>query len=216
MNAGVRRWFVSIFGALLMGIVIVSPFAWQRWVDWRYASAIYTVSTAPTARVALVLGARVYSSGRLSAMLRDRVDTAVALYKAGKVDKLLVSGDNSSSDYDEPGAMRAHAIERGVAPADIQPDYGGRRTYDSCYRAKAIFQVDEALIVTQAFHLPRALFLCENLGLRVSGVSADQRTYDPRSIAWSETREVPALVAALLDVMRRAPPPVMGEPIPIE
>ena len=202
MNAGVRRWFVSIFGALLMGIVIVSPFAWQRWVDWRYASAIYTVSTAPTARVALVL--------------RDRVDTAVALYKAGKVDKLLVSGDNSSSDYDEPGAMRAHAIERGVAPADIQPDYGGRRTYDSCYRAKAIFQVDEALIVTQAFHLPRALFLCENLGLRVSGVSADQRTYDPRSIAWSETREVPALVAALLDVMRRAPPPVMGEPIPIE
>jgi len=216
MNAGVRRRLAPMFGALLLGVLILSPFAWQRWVDWRYAPAIYTISTAPSARVAIVLGARVYSSGRLSAMLSDRVDTAVALYQAGKVDKLLVSGDNSSSDYDEPGAMMAHAIERGVAPEDIQPDYGGRRTYDSCYRAKAIFQVEEALIVTQAFHLPRALFLCESLGLRASGVSADQRRYDPRSIAWSEIREVPALVSALFDVIHRAPPPVMGEPIPIE
>lgn len=216
MNAGIRRWLVLLAGALLLGILMLSPFAWQRWVDTRYAPAIYTVDEAPAARVAIVLGARVYNSGRLSAMLRDRVDTAVDLYKAGKVDKLLVSGDNSSSDYDEPGAMMAHAIERGVAPEDIQPDYGGRRTYDSCYRAKAIFQVDEAIVVTQAFHLPRALFLCESLGLRVSGVSADQRTYDPRSIAWSETREVPALVAALFDVIRRAPPPVLGDPIPIQ
>jgi len=216
MNPGIRRWVVLAAGALLLGMLMLSPFAWQRWVDMRYAPAIHTVDDAPPARVAIVLGARVYSSGRLSAMLRDRVDTAVELYKAGKVDKLLVSGDNSNADYNEPGAMMAHAIERGVAPEDIQPDYGGRRTYDSCYRAKAVFQVDEAIVVTQAFHLPRALFLCESLGLRVSGVSADQRTYDPRSIAWSETREVPALVAALLDVIRRAPPPVLGDPIPIE
>ena len=216
MNARLRRWLVPVIGALSFGFLLLSPFVWQCYVNMRYTPAIHTVEDAPSARVALVLGARVYNSGRLSAMLRDRVDTAVDLYKAGKVDKLLVSGDNSSSDYDEPGAMMAHAIELGVAPEDIQPDYGGRRTYDSCYRAKAVFQVDEAIVVTQAFHLPRALFLCESLGLRVSGVSADQRTYDPRSIAWSETREVPALVAALFDVIRRAPPPVLGDPIPIQ
>ena len=92
--------------------------------------------------MALVLGARVYANGRLSGMLRDRVETAVALYKAGKVQKLLMSGDNSSLEYNEPDAMMAHAVAMGVPPEDIQPDYAGRRTYDSCYRASAIFQVE--------------------------------------------------------------------------
>ena len=116
MKDGVRRWVVLAAGAALLGMLMLSPFAWQRWVDTRYAPAIHTVAEAPPARVAIVLGARVYQSGRLSAMLRDRVDMAVELYKAGKVDKLLVSGDNSNADYDEPGAMMAHAIERGVPP----------------------------------------------------------------------------------------------------
>jgi SanA protein len=103
-----------------------------------------------------------------------------------------------------------------VAPAALQPDYGGRRTYDSCYRAKAIFQVEQLLVVTQAFHLPRALFLCSSLGIEASGVVADRRLYHPRSIAWSETREIPAMAAALFDILRRVPPPVMGDPIPLE
>ena len=169
----------------------------------------------PTERVALVLGARVYANGRLSGMLRDRVETAVALYKAGKVQKILMSGDNSSLEYNEPDAMVAHAVAMGVPPEDIQPDYAGRRTYDSCYRAGAIFQVKSAVIVTQAFHLPRALFLCNQLGVQSVGVAADQRQYDPRSIAWSETREVPATFFALLDIIRRAPPAVLGDPIPL-
>jgi SanA protein len=195
---------------------VAFPFWWSDWVARTYAPVIHPLHQAPPIRVALVLGARVYPNGRLSAMLADRVDTAVALYKAGKVDKLLMSGDNSHADYDEPGAMMAYAIQRGVPAEDIQPDYGGRRTYDSCYRARQIFHVDEAVIVTQAFHLPRALFLCENLGLQVEGVMADRRSYSPRSLAWSEMREKPAMVAALLDVIRRAPPPVMGAPIPLQ
>ena len=92
-------------------------------------------TSAPNEQAAIVYGARVYPSGRLSGMLRDRVDAAVALYMAGKVDKLLVSGDNSTAEYDEPGAMMAYAIAQGVSAEDIQPDYGGRRTYDTCYRA---------------------------------------------------------------------------------
>lgn len=176
---------------------------------------MYYLAHAPEDQVAIVFGARIYPNGTLSAMLRDRVDAAVDLYHAGKVQKLIMSGDNRFDNYNEPGAMMAYAIGRGVPEADIQPDYGGRRTYDTCYRARHIFQVESAILVTQAFHLPRALFLCDTLGTEVTGVIADRRTYDPRSIAWSETREIPALLAALLDVVRRAPPPVLGDPLPL-
>lgn len=210
----------SIFLTLLFALFIlfaagIFPFAWQSWVHWRYRDRLHTVESVDSHRVAIVFGARVYSNERLSAMLRDRVDTAVELYHAGKVEKLLLTGDNSSPEYNEPGAMMAHAIASGVQPDDIQPDYGGRRTYDSCFRAKHVFQVDDAILVTQEFHLPRALFLCSSLGLNSTGVIADRRPYDPRSIAWSEMREVPALVVALSDSIRQTPPPVLGEPIPI-
>ena len=200
---------------LALGLAVLFPFAWKSWIHWRYEDQLFTVDTVPVHRVAIVFGARIYSSDRLSAMLRDRVDTAIELYQSGKVDKLLLTGDNSSVYYNEPGAMMNYAIAHGVDPDDIQPDYGGRRTYDSCYRAKHVFQVSDAVLVTQAFHLPRALFLCSSMGLESSGVIADRRPYDPRSIAWSEMREVPALIVALNDAIRRIPPPVLGDPIPI-
>lgn len=210
-----RRWPLWLVIFLVLVVGAFAPLLWQWRVEAAYAPSTFSLEQAPTKRVAIVLGARVYSNGRLSGMLRDRVETAVALYKAGKVQKILMSGDNSHEDYNEPGAMMAYAVGMGVDPGDIQPDFGGRRTYDTCYRAKQIFQVDEAIVVTQAFHLPRALFLCDHLGVDAVGVVADQRRYDPRSIAWSESRELPATLAALIDVVRRAPPPVLGEPIPI-
>ncbi len=217
------NWRPVLVGAMLVAVaacVISFPYVWRAWVEHRYSASIYELDVAleagPAERAAIVYGARVYPSGRLSGMLRDRVDTAVALYEAGKVDKLLVSGDNSTAEYDEPSAMMAHAIARGVPAEDIQPDFGGRRTYDTCYRAKHVFQLDSAILVTQEFHLPRALFTCEALGIDAVGVIADRRPYDPRSVAWSESREVPALVVALLDVIRQAPAPVLGEPIPLD
>lgn len=200
---------------LFCAALAVFPFAWRAWIDWRYAAAIVDPHEVQPMRVAIVFGARVFPDGRLSAMLRDRVDTAIELYRAGKVEKLLMSGDNRFSDYNEPGAMMAYAIAQGVPAEDTQPDYGGRRTYDTCYRAKRIFLIDEAILVTQRFHLPRALFTCNHLGLTGQGVVADRRIYSPRSIAWSEAREIPALLGALLDVTLRVPPPVMGEPIPL-
>lgn len=211
-----RRIWIGLLLALAVVGIFAFPWLWRWWVTQHYAARIYTAEDAPPARVAIVFGARVYGNDRLSAMLRDRVDTAIGLYRAGKVDKILVSGDNQTMEYDEPSAMRAYALAQGVPAEAIQPDFGGRRTYDTCYRAAAIFQVDEAVLVTQRFHLPRALLLCENLGISVVGVAADRRAYDPRSIAWSEGRELPALVAALLDLVRRAPPPVLGEPIPLD
>lgn len=206
-----------VFGIVVVAVALTAafPFIWRAWVTAHYRERIVTAMAAPPTRVAIVFGARVYTSGRLSAMLSDRMDRAIELYKAGKVQKLLVSGDNRFVDYDEPGRMMEYAISRGVPPEDVQPDYGGRRTYDTCYRAKAIFQVDAAILVTQEFHLPRALFTCSWLGIDAIGVAADRRIYSPSSLAWSETREMPALLVALVDVLRRAPPPVMGPPIPL-
>ena len=188
---------------------------WPGWLDRYYSRFIYPADAVPPARVALVFGARVYPDGRLSVMLQDRVETAVQLYQAGKVQKLLLSGDNRFVDYNEPGRMMAYAVSRGVPAEDIQLDYAGRRTYDTCYRAGAIFQLESAILVTQAFHLPRALFICRNLGLEAVGVNADLQAYHPRSIGWSKLREIPATFIALLDVLRRQPAPVMGEPITI-
>ena len=215
MHRLMQRWTLIVVVTTLVTAVLAALFVWRAWVDWRYAPSIYTPEGAPTARVALVLGARAYPSGRLSAMLRDRVDTAVALYRAGKVDKLVMSGARGA-DYDEPGSMQARAIELGAPAADIQLDYGGLRTYDSCYRAREVYRIEEAIVVTQQFHLPRALFLCESLGVRVVGVIADQRAYSVRSLAWSELRETPATFLALVDVLRRQPPPILddGSPLP--
>jgi SanA protein len=215
MNMRYRIVLTLGLGLILLSLVAF-PYAWRGWVEHRFAADIRDPSGVQPARVAIVFGARVYGDGRLSSMLRDRVETAVELYHGGKVDKLLVSGDNSLAEYNEPAAMAAYAIERGVAAEDIQPDFGGRRTYDTCYRAHEIFQVEEAILVTQRFHLPRALFTCQSVGIEVQGVAADRRTYAPQSLAWSESREVPATLVALLDVVQRRPPPVMGAQIPID
>ena len=216
-----KRWRIvggivgSIVGLLLL-LAAGLLWLWPQWLDRQYQPAILTAEMVPNERVAIVFGAGIYNNGRLSGMLRDRMDTAIDLYKAGKVQKLLLSGDNRFVEYNEPGAMMDYALAQGVPAADIQPDYAGRRTYDTCYRANAIFQVQSAILVTQRFHLPRALFLCDQFGVQAVGVAADRGTYNPRSVAFSETREALAVVAALWDSIRRAPPPVLGEPIPIQ
>lgn len=210
----VRKVYLTILLGILAAAVF--PFAWRWWVTTQNSALIYDVNGAPEQRVAIVFGARVYTPTRLSGMLRDRVDTAIDLYNSGQVQKLIMSGDNRVLEYNEPQAMMNYAIANGVPAEDIQPDYGGRRTYDTCYRAREIFQVESVTLVTQEFHLPRALFTCNNLGLDAVGVIADRRPYDPRSVRFSETREVLALSMALYDIIRRQPPPVLGDPLPIE
>ena len=106
--------------------------------------------------VAIVFGAGIRADGRLSPMLADRMDTAIALYRPAKCASCWSAATTASSDYDEPGRMYDYAVARGVPPADVVRDYAGRRTYDTCYRAKAIFGVERAILVTQRFHLPRA------------------------------------------------------------
>ncbi|MCA9957448.1 MAG: YdcF family protein [Anaerolineales bacterium] len=207
-----RRGCFGFLAALL--VLLTFPFAWRVMVKWAYQPQIFQVSDAPSKPVAIVLGAAVYGNGRLSAILRDRMETAIELYQSGVVDKIIVSGDNSDVHYNEPQAMLNYAISRGVPEQDIQPDYAGLRTYDTCYRARHIFQVEAAIVVTQEFHLPRALFTCKQLGIDAVGVGADLRPY--RGARWYEVRETGATLVALWDVLRRQPATIMGDPIPLE
>ena len=176
---------------------------------------IYSAADVPTTRVAIVFGAGLWRNGTATPVLIDRVTTAANLYLAGKVEKLLMSGDNRFEDYNEPAVMRKLALSLGVPDEAIVLDYAGRRSYDTCYRAKAIFGVTDAILVTQAFHLPRVIYLCNQLGVNSVGVKADLRVYQTPSLLYWNARELLATVAALWDINIGHPVPVMGDKEPI-
>ena len=178
-------------------------------------SRIYEPGNTPTKKVAIVFGAGLYRNGSPTPVLRDRVATATDLYQVGKAEKLLMSGDNSTLGHNEPGAMRDYAISLGVPDQDIVLDYAGRRTYDTCYRARDIFEIDSAILVTQAFHLPRALYTCNMLGVSAIGVPADLRQYRRVSQAFWNLRESVATAVALWQVHVSRPQPILGNPEPI-
>lgn len=172
----------------------------------------FSKDDVPARQVAIVFGAEVKKDGTPSIVLRDRVETAAALYKSGKVEKLLMSGDNRFVDYNEPEAMRRYALALGIPDADIVLDYAGRRTYDTCYRAKDIFGVNSAVLVTQGFHLPRALFLCNAFGIDAIGVEAQNYYYLKRFQLYWNLRELLATVQSVADVYLLKPLPVLGKP----
>lgn len=185
------------------------------WTERRSSERVYTrIEDVPPRPVALVLGAGLWADGSLTPVLADRVATSVDLYRAGIVQKLLFSGDNRFVDYNEPHAMLEYALRLGVPREDIVLDYAGRRTYDSCYRARVIFGVEQVVVVTQRFHVARTLYLCDALGLDAVAILADRRDYTLRRVTW-ETREYLALALAWWDVNVRRPVPVLGERIPI-
>jgi SanA protein len=212
-----RRLGVALV-LLSLGLVLLAlavPLGLRAWIGRRYGPQIYAATDqVPPQPVALVFGAGVWPSGRLSDALADRMETAIDLYEAGTVNKLLLTGDNRVANYNEPAAMAAYARSRGVADEDLILDYAGRRTYDSCYRAGTIFGVERAVLVTQAFHLPRALFTCDQLGLEVVGVVADRHQYVREP--WYQVRELAATSWAWLDLHVVRPLPVLGDPIPVD
>ncbi|MBL8099189.1 MAG: YdcF family protein [Anaerolineales bacterium] len=205
-------WQLLIAITFLTAIALFIP----KFLFWMFAQPrTYTVEDVESTHVAIVFGAGLLRDGSAGPVLSDRVQTAVALYQQGKVQKLLMSGDNRFIEYNEPEAMRQYALERGVPDEDIVLDYAGRRTYDTCYRAKEIFQVDEAILITQEFHMPRALFLCNWFGIDSNGVEANNRYFLKRSRAYWNFRELFATFQAMWDVLITKPLPVLGEPEPI-
>ena len=204
-------WVISILLSITAGILILPRlitgiYSWSRITD---------VPNAPNRDVAIVFGAGLWRDGSPTPVLQDRIETAATLYDSGKVKKLLMSGDNRVQNYNEPGAMQAYAIELGIPDEDIVLDYAGQRTYDTCYRAREIFQIDEVILVTQSFHLPRAIYTCNSLGIKATGVPANNRQYRRGSTIFWNLREIPATIVALWQIHFTRPVPILGETEPL-
>lgn len=193
-------------------IIVSCALAAGRLVTELHSSGkLFYIEDSPSSPVAVVFGAGLMRDGSPTAVLQDRVSTAARLYKAGKVNKILMSGDNRRIDYNEPRSMQELAVSLGVPEEDIILDYAGLRTYDTCYRARDIFGLSEAILITQRFHLPRAVFTCNSLGIKAVGVIADQRQYTTTSYGYWKLRETLASLIALLDIWVFKPLPILGE-----
>ena len=211
----VRRWprlsKAAVGGALFLVAVVFAANAYILLSTDGEATA--NVADVPHAQVAIVPGALVQADGKMSSMLADRVRQADALWKAGKVDRILVSGDHHSWAYDEPDTMRKALVADGVPGRVIFEDHAGFDTWATMVRARSIFGVRDAVVVTQGFHMPRALYLADAAGIEATGLTADmhQWGYQGRK---SEVREVISRVKAIADTTLDTPA-VGGKKIPI-
>lgn len=161
----------------------------------------------------IVLGALVYDDGNLSDILEHRVITAISLFDDGVSDRILMSGDHGKKDYNEVQAMKDYAIDKGVDAESIHMDHAGFSTYDSMYRVKEIFGAKKVIIVTQKFHISRAIYLARALGLEAYGVTSDIGRYS--SEKHNNIRELAARVKAVYSALIKPEPAYLGEEIPI-
>ncbi len=207
-------------GLLLILLIVVIAFAYVHFQVHGYDNRIITnlneldTSRWSKPRVAIVFGASVYGNGDLSPILEDRVDTAIELYRARKVDRILVSGDNRHASYNEPKAMQEYLVTHAVAPQDVIVDYAGRSTYETCMRAKDVFGLQRAVLVSQGYHLPRALYIANNLGLDAVGMAGDLRL-KPKA-DYQSFREWAAEVKAFLNLKYFPPDVLLGDMKPIK
>jgi SanA protein len=189
-------------------------YAVDRFVQIRGAGYIVPQDSCPHFQAAIVLGAYASPEGWLCPMLADRVKTAVELYKNQRVQKIIMSGDHGRIDYDEVNQMRKYAENLGVPPEDIFMDHAGFSTFDSMYRARQIFMVDTAVVVTQSYHLPRAVYAARALGIEAAGVSADRQLY--AGYKYYTLREIPARLKIFAQIhLLHAKPRFLGEVIPV-
>ncbi|WP_086791651.1 SanA/YdcF family protein [Streptomyces thermovulgaris] len=200
-RAGRRRLAQTVMAVCVLALL---PAAWTHVTA---GDRLRTTADAPRTEVAVVFGAGL-RDGRPSRYLAHRLDAAARLYHEGRVEVLLVTGDNSREDYDEPDAMRAYLIRRGVPGMRIVSDYAGFDTWDSCVRAKKIFGVDRAVLVTQDFHVRRAVALCRAAGVDSYGVGVPAE----HDLTWyyGGTREVFAAGKAVLEAVFRPDPTFLG------
>jgi len=206
---------ILVVFAILLVFLCSLPFAVSNFVRASVRDRILTADEAGDLNVdcILVLGARVRENGSPSGILEDRLITGIAAYESGASDRLLMSGDHGSADYDEVDAMKTYAVEQGIPSENVFMDHAGFSTYESLYRARDIFRVESVLIVTQEYHLYRALYIAERLGLTAYGLAADIRTYPgmPRFVA----REILARNKDFFYTLFMPKPTFLGDVIPI-
>jgi SanA protein len=211
----IRRWpRLSLASLAAVGLIVAVVGLSNAYVLVRgQGDVTSSVAEVPRADVAIVPGAQVRPNGTMSPMLADRVRQGAALWRAGKVAKILVSGDHGTWAYDEPNTMRKALVRAGVAPEDVFEDHAGFDTWATMVRAHDIFGVNEAVVVTQGFHMPRALFLADAAGIDATGLTADLHPWG-RQGQKSEVREVLSRVKAIADVAFDTPA-TAGPPISI-
>lgn len=204
--------FGSIFAAAVAAFFIINSIVIGD--ASQYVYGIEDIEILEKADCVLALGALVYSEDRLSLVLKDRVDYAIEIYKAGKADRLLFSGDHGQTDYDEVNAMMDYAISKGVPKEHIFLDHAGFSTYESMYRARDVFCVKSVIIVTQKFHVSRAVYIARALGLDAVGVNSDPRVYTTAAV--DAVRESLARVKDFFSVNVFLPEPkYLGDAVPI-
>jgi vancomycin permeability regulator SanA len=200
---------ILVLGLIVGGVI-------PRLTTWAIATGdtVHAVSDLPRLQpgdrvAAIVLGAGLNGT-HPSPLLEDRIDAAAELYKAHRVNALIMSGDNTTRYYDEPTAMRQRALELKVPAAVIAPDFAGRRTWDTCMRARKVFGITRAVVVTSSFHIDRAIATCKAAGIETVGYSvSDARFSWQHRLQW-RLRELPATTRALLDAWILRPDPAVG------
>lgn len=210
----VRRWLrwrrllmVGVVGAVVVGVLVAGAGWWTRVASDGH---VYGVDEVPAAPVVLVLGSRVYADGSPSPFLAARLELARLLYERGKVRVVLASGDNGQRTYNEVDPMRRWLVARGVPDRQVVGDYAGFDTYDSCVRARKIFGVGRVIVVTQAYHLPRAVALCRRVGLDAVGVGDESARRYRWSWRQAVFRESFASVKAAGDALLGPDPTYLG------
>jgi SanA protein len=196
---------VFVFLILLFGILNV--YVYEKGVSYLKTS----ISQLPRSEAIIIPGAAILKNDSLSPILKERADAALVLYRAGKAPKILVTGANPTLSYDEVSPVRRYLVKAGVPPQDIFLDHAGFNTYSSMYRARSVFDVDSAIIVSQDFHLPRAIYIARSLGINAYGFSGDQGTY----LFKNDIRELFARPYAVFNVIFHVKPKYLGASFPI-
>ena len=200
----------AYWGAVATALAIIAGSFCSLWVRASAFGHVYDEGSVPPAPVAIVLGAQVYADHEPSPFLAARLDIAKRLLDEGKVKAILVSGDHGRWNYDEPGSMQVYLVARGVPAAQVVLDYAGFDTYDSCARAKRVFGVRKAIVVTQSYHIDRAVTLCRSQGIDASGVGDDSVRIYTEPWAHSYVREQGAIVKAAADTLAHRDPVFLG------
>jgi SanA protein len=206
-----KKWVACAIGAVLAAAFCCVLL--YSYIEYATGASIYTSMNAlPHTQVALVLGASVTAEGALSPVLKERADEAISLYEAGKVDKILVTGDNATLSHDEVDPVGKYMVALGIPKEDIFLDHAGFDTYSSMYRARDVFEVQSMTIVSQPFHLPRAVFIAHALGLTAYGAGAG----NGELYVYNSLREIPSSVKAVYDIIFARVPKYLGQQYPIE
>lgn len=214
MKKRIKRIFIisSVIIIILSCLFILI----DQYVQRTGSKYVFKPDEAPASNAILVLGAYVFPDGTLSFMLNDRLDQGYELYKQGKAGKILVSGDHGRKGYDEVNTMKKYLVAKGVPPEDVFMDHAGFCTYESVYRARDIFQVEKVIIVTQGYHLVRAVFIARELGLEACGVASDLHDYG-EVMKMYELRETAARNKDFFMARFLKPEPTfLGDAIPVD